>query len=56
MNTERIAMLCDELLRHGVPREVVQGVVDWMDAQSPPWSPRHRHVWHEGRCVCGAAK
>ncbi len=31
----RIAMLLDELLRRGVPRELVQAIVDWMDDQIP---------------------
>jgi hypothetical protein len=32
---ERIALLCDEMLRRGVPRPVVQHVVDWLDTQRP---------------------
>lgn len=32
---DRIARLCDEMLRRGVPRDVVQHVVDWiMDQQA----------------------
>lgn len=33
---DRVAKLCDELLRRGVPAEAVQPVVDWMDEQTPP--------------------
>lgn len=33
---DRVAMLCDELLRRGVPAEAVQPIVDWIDEQTPP--------------------
>ena len=36
MTLDRIAMLCDELLRRGVPREVLKPVLDWLDGQTPP--------------------
>ena len=32
---DRVAMLCDELLRRGVPRDAVQPVVDWLNQQRP---------------------
>ncbi len=31
---ERICMLVDELLRRGVPEDVVAGVLEWLDAES----------------------
>jgi hypothetical protein len=36
MTLDRIAMLCDEMLRRGVPLAVVQPVIDWLDEQTPP--------------------
>lgn len=34
MARERIAVLCDQLLRRGAPRAAVQPVVDWLEGQS----------------------
>lgn len=55
---ERIAMLCDELLRRRVPRSVVQHVIDWLDAQqrtAPAIADYNGHQWFgvpSGRAVC----
>lgn len=51
MDQDRIAALCDELLRRGVPREVVQPVVDWFDAQQAPGLIKRTclHLWAEAR-------
>ncbi len=34
-NYQRVAMLLDELLRRGVPADLVQAIIDWMDEQTP---------------------
>lgn len=31
---ERILMICDELLRRGVPLAAVQPILDWLDANT----------------------
>lgn len=33
---DRVASLCDEMLRRGVPLPVVQPVIDWVYAQRHP--------------------
>lgn len=33
---DRVAMLCDEMLRRGVPLAVVQPLIDWVYAQRHP--------------------
>jgi hypothetical protein len=42
MTFDRIAMLCDELLRRAVPRDRVQPIIDWMDEQRPVGARRRR--------------
>lgn len=36
MTLDRIAALCDELLRRGVPLAVLQPVIDWLEEHTPP--------------------
>jgi len=40
MNLDRVALLCDRLLKLNVPRDAVQPIVDWLNAQKPNGSPR----------------
>lgn len=57
---ERVAMLCDELLRRGVPQPAVQPVIDWLDAQrvsmtETPQLGHDGHLWAnltDGRQAC----
>jgi hypothetical protein len=39
-NLDRVALLCDQLLRLGVPRDAVQPVADWLNDQKPNGAPR----------------
>lgn len=56
---ERICMLVDELLRRGVPRIVVQGILVWLDAQDGAYRPkdlRHGRKGIDARSGSAGAK
>lgn len=44
---ERIALMCDQLIKRGVPRVAVQPVVDWLDG----WGATTGHAL-DGAMVC----
>lgn len=51
---ERICMLVDELLRRGVPEDVVSGVLRWLDAESWWVAKDLRHKGGEVKGIRGS--
>jgi len=39
-NLDRVAMLCDQLLKLNVPREALQPIIDWLNESAPNGRPK----------------